>query len=97
VTSVFAGVDGRADAQLPTWYDHETEPTTAEPGSFAEAIRALPRAVETSVAYTELPKWYRQRHRSDDAMTFAEVIRDVSQSLGGSRVYTTLRGTRGGR
>ncbi len=50
--SVFAGVDGRADAQLPTWYDHETEPTTAEPGSFAEAIRALPRAVETSVAYT---------------------------------------------
>jgi len=48
-TTVFAGVDGRADGQLPAWYarQHSEE----DPVSFAEAIRSLPRAVETQVAY----------------------------------------------
>jgi hypothetical protein len=46
---------------------------------------------------TELPEWYRQRHESDDLVSFVEVIRDLPQSLTGSRVYTVLRGNRGGR
>lgn len=48
-TTVFAGVDGRTDAQLPTWYERETPDT--EPVSFAAVVRALPRATETGVAY----------------------------------------------
>jgi len=47
--TVFAGVDGRSDAQLPNWYA-EQKPVD-EPVSFADAIRDLPRAVETTVAY----------------------------------------------
>jgi len=46
---VFAGVDGRSDAQLPNWYA-EQKPVD-DPVSFADAIRDLPRAVETTVAY----------------------------------------------
>lgn len=46
---VFSGVDNRTDASLPAWYDR-TRPE-AEPLSFAEAIRRLPRATETTVAY----------------------------------------------
>ncbi len=46
---VFSGVDDRTTASLPAWYDR-THPA-AEPCSFAEAIRRLPRATETSVAY----------------------------------------------
>ena len=47
--TVFAGVDGRSDAQLPNWYA-EQKPVD-DPVSFADAIRDLPRAVETTVAY----------------------------------------------
>ena len=47
--TVFAGVDGRSDAQLPNWYA-EQKPFD-EPVSFADAIRDLPRAIETTVAY----------------------------------------------
>ena len=47
--TVFAGVDGRADAQLPEWYRQKSG--SDDPVSFAEAIRELPRAVETTVAY----------------------------------------------
>jgi len=47
--TVFAGVDGRSDAQLPNWYAKQTP--VDDPASFAEAIRDLPRAVETTVAY----------------------------------------------
>jgi len=47
--TVFAGVDGRSDAQLPNWYA-EQKPVD-DPVSFADAIRNLPRAVETTVAY----------------------------------------------
>ena len=47
--TVFAGVDGRTDAQLPDWY--ATKTGVDDPVSFAEAIRDLPRAVETTVAY----------------------------------------------
>jgi hypothetical protein len=47
--TIFAGVDGRTDTELPEWYRqrHEGE----NPVSFAEAIRDLPQAVETTVAY----------------------------------------------
>ena len=48
-TTVFAGVDGRSNAQLPAWYQQRIQPT--EVVSFAEAIRELPRAIETTVAY----------------------------------------------
>lgn len=50
-TTVFAGVDGRADARLPDWFAKQSGVTDADVVSFAEAIRALPRAVETRVAY----------------------------------------------
>ncbi|AXG06024.1 hypothetical protein DU500_05955 [Haloplanus rubicundus] len=46
---VFSGVDNRTDATLPAWYER-TRPD-AEPISFADAIRRLPRATETTVAY----------------------------------------------
>ena len=44
-STVFAGIDGRTDATLPTWYEREHEPETVV--SLAEAIRRLPRAVDT--------------------------------------------------
>ena len=50
-TTVFAGVDGRSDTQLPEWYARQTPVDPTEVTSFAEAIRSLPRAVETAVAY----------------------------------------------
>jgi hypothetical protein len=48
-TTVFAGIDGRADATLPAWYEERHSGT--EVVSFAEAIRDLPRAVESEVAF----------------------------------------------
>jgi hypothetical protein len=48
-TRVFAGVDGRTDTELPTWYRQRTSPETVV--SFAEATRDLPQATETRVAY----------------------------------------------
>lgn len=48
-STVFAGVDGRTDTELPDWYRRKK--TGDEPVSFAEAIRDLPQAVETTVAY----------------------------------------------
>ena len=47
--TIFAGVDGRTDTKLPEWYRqrHGSEDAV----SFAEAIRDLPQAVETTVAY----------------------------------------------
>jgi hypothetical protein len=48
---VFAGVDGRTDTELPGWYAAQTETEPEKVVSFAEAIRRLPRAVETTVAY----------------------------------------------
>lgn len=48
-TTVFAGVDGRADAQLPEWYARQT--SIDDLPSFSEALRALPRAIETEVAF----------------------------------------------
>ena len=47
--TVFAGVDGRTDTELPDWYRRKK--TVDEPRTFAEAIRDLPQAVETTVAY----------------------------------------------
>ncbi|WP_251329477.1 hypothetical protein [Haloplanus pelagicus] len=46
---VFSGVDARTDATLPAWYERARP--EAEPISFAEAVRRLPRATETTVAY----------------------------------------------
>ena len=48
-TTVFAGVDGRTDTQLPDWY-HRRHPVE-NPPSFATAIRELPQARHTEVAY----------------------------------------------
>ncbi|MFD1570451.1 hypothetical protein [Halorubrum laminariae] len=47
--TVFAGVDGRTDTELPDWYRRKK--TVDEARSFAEAVRDLPQAVETTVAY----------------------------------------------
>ena len=46
---------------------------------------------------TELPELYRQRRGNAEIVTFAEAIRELPQSLSGSRVYNALRGNRGGR
>jgi len=47
--TVFAGVDGRTDTELPDWYRRKKP--VDEPKSFAETMRDLPQAVETTVAY----------------------------------------------
>jgi len=47
--TIFAGVDGRTDTELPEW--HRERYGGANPVTFAEAIRALPQAAETTVAY----------------------------------------------
>lgn len=49
ITTVFAGVDDRTTAVLPPWFARETG--TTDPTSFATAIRNLPRAVTTDVAF----------------------------------------------
>ena len=47
--STFTGLDGRTDSNLPTWYaDLNDEP---DPTSFSAAMRRLPRATSTEVAY----------------------------------------------
>ncbi|WP_435102405.1 hypothetical protein [Halarchaeum sp. P4] len=46
---VFAGIDDRAAAVLPEWY--ATRVGDDEVVSFAEAVRSLPRAVASDVAY----------------------------------------------
>ncbi|MDF9748191.1 hypothetical protein [Natrinema salsiterrestre] len=48
-STVFAGVDGRTDTELPEWYRQKK--TVDDPESFVEAVRDLPQAVETTVAY----------------------------------------------
>ena len=47
--TIFAGVDGRTGTELPEWYrqHHGSDDLV----SFAEAIRDLPQAVKTTVAY----------------------------------------------
>ncbi|WP_324759534.1 hypothetical protein [Haloarcula montana] len=50
-TTLFAGVDGRTNGGPPSWYAQRTG--GSEPVSFAEAIRELPRAIETTVAYND--------------------------------------------
>ncbi|WP_390215223.1 hypothetical protein [Halobaculum halobium] len=48
-TTVFAGIDARTPASLPEWYRrHHHDPETI---TFSEAIRCLPRASTTEVAY----------------------------------------------
>jgi len=47
--AIFAGVHGRTDTELPEWYRERHG--DAAPVTFAEAIRDLPQAVETTVAY----------------------------------------------
>ncbi len=47
--TIFAGVDGRTDTEMPEWYQERHG--GADPVTFAEAIRDLPQAVETTVAY----------------------------------------------
>jgi len=48
-TTTFAGIDGQTDTTLPEWYARGR--TDAETVSFAEAIRDLPQAVESAVAF----------------------------------------------
>ncbi|QKY18477.1 hypothetical protein [Halorubrum sp. CBA1229] len=48
-STVFAGVDERTNTELPEWYRQKK--TVNDPESFAEAVRDLPQAVETTVAY----------------------------------------------
>ncbi len=48
-TTTFAGIDGQSDTTLPGWYARGRE--EAETVSFAEAIRDLPQAVESPVAF----------------------------------------------
>lgn len=47
--TTFAGVDARTETELPEWYEAQND--IAETMTFAEAIRNLPRATETRVAY----------------------------------------------
>ena len=47
--TVFAGIDGRTHTELPEWYAQNND--TDDVVTFAEAIRNLPRATETRIAY----------------------------------------------
>ena len=47
--TVFAGVDSRTDSELPAWYAGRVD--DAEVVSLSSAIRDLPRATATEVAY----------------------------------------------
>jgi len=47
--TVFAGIDSRPDSDLPAWYADRVDDTEVVP--FSSAIRALPRATATEVAY----------------------------------------------
>jgi len=49
--TIFAGLDGRTDTQLPDWYASGKVDDGTEVVSFAEAVRDLPRAADTDVAY----------------------------------------------
>ncbi|PHQ38568.1 hypothetical protein DJ69_10960 [Halorubrum persicum] len=49
--TTFAGVDGRTDTELPEWYAEQHG--GAEPISFSAAVRELPQAVDTAVAYRD--------------------------------------------
>ena len=47
--TIFAGLDGRTETELPEWYaEQHGDPELI---SFSEAIRNLPQAVDTAVAY----------------------------------------------
>jgi hypothetical protein len=48
-TSCFAGCDGRTASELPTWF--ASEHNTTDVTTFAAAIRTLPRATQTEIAY----------------------------------------------
>jgi hypothetical protein len=48
-TTVIAGLDGRHEASLPGWF--AAQHPEAEPVTFTRAIRELPRAMTTEVAY----------------------------------------------
>jgi len=47
--TVFPGLDGRTETELPEWYAEQHG--GPEPISFSTAIRNLPLAVDTAVAY----------------------------------------------
>nr|WP_242401900.1 hypothetical protein [Halorhabdus tiamatea] len=50
--TIFFGGDGRTDTELPEWYrERHGDP---DPVTFAEAIRDLSQAAETTVAYQNL-------------------------------------------
>ena len=48
-STVFVGVDARTETDLPEWY--RTRQDVEEVTTFAEAIRKLPRATETTIGY----------------------------------------------
>jgi hypothetical protein len=48
-TTAFAGLDGRTDTDLPTWFEQLHDGPETVP--FTRAIRQLPRATETQVAF----------------------------------------------
>ncbi|WP_137685184.1 hypothetical protein [Haloarcula mannanilytica] len=50
--TIFAGVDGRTDTELPEWYRERHG--DADPVTFAEAIRDLPQAVGRLRVYNAL-------------------------------------------
>lgn len=47
--TVFAGIDGQTNAELPEWYQRKR--AVDESVTFAEAIRTLLQAIETAAAY----------------------------------------------
>ncbi|ELZ88353.1 hypothetical protein [Haloferax sulfurifontis] len=47
--TVFAGLDGRTDTELPEWYAEQHG--RPDPISYSAAIRNLPQAIDTAVAY----------------------------------------------
>lgn len=50
-TTVFAGIDTRTTATLPAWYRRSKSVQPSKVTTFAEAIRSLPRAMTSAVAY----------------------------------------------
>jgi hypothetical protein len=77
-TTVIAGLDGRREASLPDWF--AAQHPDAEPVTFMKAIRELPRATTTEVAYKN--PYSGEWTETDQHVALVEPSRLVSEAEG---------------
>jgi len=79
-TTVIAGLDGRREASLPDWF--AAQHPDAEPVTFTQAIRELPRATTTEVAYRN--PYSGEWSQTDQHVALVEPSRLVSEAEDGA-------------